>query len=130
MRTGVKIGRADDDDLPVRSRMPTGTEVSARLAIETKKIEATERRTAVMERLAAERAQAREARNQKRGEHTTMKPSAEFDARRAEIDAILGTAREEIIEQLLVLCDHWQSSSDVTVARCCADVTKFTKTLQ
>jgi len=99
-------------------------------SLQAKKIEATERRTAVLERLAAERAQAREERGAKRDANATLKPNADFAARRAEMDAILETARAEIIEQFLLLCDRWQASSDVTVARCCADVSKLANSLR
>lgn len=108
--------------------------INSRLALEAKKIEAIERRTALMEREAAERARKRDARDaQKReaaasGEKRVSKPSTEFAARRAEIEAILETARVEIAEQLLLLCEQW-SASDVTVARCCAELSKLAKTL-
>lgn len=120
--------------------------INSRLALEAKKIEAIERRTALMEREAAERARKREARDaqaQKReaaarareketpvADKRVSKPSAEFAARRAEIEAILDTARTEIAEQLLLLCEQWQASGEVTVARCCAELSKLAKTLQ
>jgi hypothetical protein len=125
-----------------RSFAIDGQAVSKRLALETKKVEALDRRTAVMERMATERAQAREARERAKAAPAVtssspeperpakaVRPSVEFAQRRAEIEAILDTARAEIIEQLLVLCDQW-SAGDVTVARCCADVAKLAKSLQ
>lgn len=116
--------------------------INSRLALEAKKIEAIERRTALMEREAAERARKRDAREAQKRESAARarekethvadkrvsKPSAEFAARRAEIEAILDTARTEIAEQLLLLCEQW-ASSDVTVARCCAELSKLAKTL-
>ena len=118
--------------------------INSRLALEAKKIEAIERRTALMEREAAERARKRDAREAQKREAAARareketpvadkrvpKPSAEFAARRAEIEAILDTARTEITEQLLLLCDQWQASGEVTVARCCAELSKLAKTLQ
>jgi hypothetical protein len=121
-----------------RSFAIEGQAVSKRLALETKKVEAIDRRTAVMERLATERAQAREARQRAKAtppavspppSKPSSRPSVEFAQRRAEIEAILETARAEITEQLLVLCEQW-SAGDVTVARCCADVAKLAKSLQ
>jgi hypothetical protein len=116
-----------------------GQAVSKRLALETKKVEAIDRRTAVMERLATERAQAREARQRAKAtlpavspppaSKPSSRPSVEFAQRRAEIEAILDTARAEITEQLVLLCEQW-SAGDVTVARCCADVAKLAKSLQ
>ncbi len=124
--------------------------INSRLALEAKKIEAIERRTALMEREAAERVRKREAterareaqkreaaerarekekEKEARGDKRVSKPSAEFAARRAEIEAILDTARTEIAEQLLLLCEQWQASSEVTVARCCAELSKLAKTL-
>lgn len=124
---------------PFREYANEGHAVSSRLALEAKKIEAIERRTALMEREAAERARkreaserAREAKKQEAAEHGGEKrsrPSVEFAARRAEIEAILETARVEIAEQLLLLCEQWSASSDVTVARCCAELSKLAKTL-
>jgi len=123
---------------PFREYASEGHTISSRLALEAKKIEAIERRTALMEREAAERARkreaterAREAQKREAAEHGGEKrgrPSVEFAARRAEIEAILETARVEIAEQLLLLCDQW-SASDVTVARCCAELSKLAKTL-
>jgi hypothetical protein len=126
-----------------RSFAIDGQTVSKRIALETKKVEALDRRTAVMERMATERARAREARERAKATPAVTpssqeperpaakhaRPSVEFAQRRAEIEAILDTARAEIIEQLLVLCEQW-SAGDVTVARCCADVAKLTKSLQ
>ena len=109
--------------------------INSRLALEAKKIDAIERRIAIMEREAAERARKRDAREaQKReaaasGDKRVSKPSAEFAARRAEIEAILETARTEVAEQLLLLCEQWSASSDITVARCCAELSKLAKTL-
>jgi len=104
------------------------SEFSTRLALDQKRVEATERRTAVMERLAEERARAGEARREKR--EMPGRPRDEFAARRAEMEAILTTARSEIAEQLLVLCALWQGAGALTVAQCCADLSKLAHTIR
>ena len=97
-------------------------EVAQRIALEEKKLALTERRTAVMERQIEQRAA------QPTREVKPLRPSADFAARRAEIEAILDNARAEIADQLLELCDRWRATSSDR-ARCCADVTALAQML-
>jgi hypothetical protein len=102
------------------------SEFSTRLALDQKKVEVALRRTALMERQIEQRAALAETR---RSERKAPSQSADFSARRAEIEAILTTARAEHVEQLLALVARWRETPALNgpeqLARCCADVTKL-----
>jgi hypothetical protein len=107
------------------------SEFSTRLALDQKKVEVALRRTALMERQMEQRAALAATR---RTERKAPSQNADFTARRAEIDAILTTARAEYAEQLLALVARWRETTTLNgleqLARCCADVTKLAESLR
>ena len=102
-------------------------EAQAKFQIAEQKIAATEHRTAVLERIVEQRAVRAERREKRNGSgQQQIGSNADFAARRAEIDALIRTARAEIMAELIKLADEWTNGA--TAQDCAAALRKFALT--
>lgn len=106
--------------------MPEKEQTQTReISLKERKLAAQERRTAVLEQIAQQNAQNAAARREKTAQATN---DATFEARRAEINAIVRATRVEIGEQLNKLATEWEASTQ-TPQDGAAILRKFVSTL-
>ena len=102
------------------------SDFSKKLTLEERKIAALERRTALLEQIEARKTTT--TTQEKQQKQNAPAVTGDFAARRAEIDAILRSARSEIGMELMKLADEWQASP--ATQACATVLRKFASTLQ
>jgi hypothetical protein len=84
-------------------------ELSERLTLETRRVQVLERLADQHDAKQHDKAAARTKAVSKEEPAKPLRPSQDFAARRAEIEAIVQNARLELAQELLALCESWNT---------------------